>query len=617
MGRYTRRFTFRVGVGAAAFACAWAVCHRWNLRRSGVISFPEEVVHFQPLPRDLKLRQMKESSSFENPFDALIIGGGVTGLYTAVDAAKRGLRVAVVGAGDFASGYSGTSPPLLPGAFPYVQRALRQRDAKWLRRAAEAWEARTIWSNVAPSIVNNNVRTLVPSAHAMEFMELAATAVVATLLSPFFGPWRSCSFVRGKHLLEEFPGAEDKAVGAIIVRDATVDGAAAAIALARTADALGAVTLNYAQVERITGIDNESTSSGRANFVVTISDVNACCGLGDVATSKVEMYTRSIVNCAGALVDEVKQLFPGNSSDDVPTAVERHQLSSYLVMPATALFTGERITGWAGSARALMASSTSYAFSSVMIVPWFDECVLLGPSVTPFSHSPTRAAAAATISGAVPMHSLQASGGHASGADDSTCERICAALKASGVEVDKGRILSCISTVVPVLRDPSSVPWLSNVLSEGYHIAAGGENRHRVHIYGGSLGLARLIAEKAVDKLLNNGITFNVEEVKRLRPCETKWLPLVFGSAGAGMDYYDSLSPLERVRTLVREQYAVRLVDVVSRRTRIAYSSPAEALAALPALAELMRVELGWSSRRAKWELEEARSFILAATALT
>ncbi len=75
-------------------------------------------------------------------FDVLVIGGGITGTGIALDAAARGLRVALVEKDDFASGTSGRSSRMIHGGLRYLERydvglvheALRER--KILRRLA-------------------------------------------------------------------------------------------------------------------------------------------------------------------------------------------------------------------------------------------------------------------------------------------------------------------------------------------------------------------------------------------------------------------------------------------------------------------------------------------------
>src|ERR1700745_3084710 len=55
-------------------------------------------------------------------FDVLIIGGGVTGAGAALDAASRGLSVALVEARDLASGTSSPSSQLIHGGRPYLEQ---------------------------------------------------------------------------------------------------------------------------------------------------------------------------------------------------------------------------------------------------------------------------------------------------------------------------------------------------------------------------------------------------------------------------------------------------------------------------------------------------------------
>src|SRR5665213_1534447 len=55
-------------------------------------------------------------------FDVLIIGGGVTGAAIARDATFRGLKVALIEAGDFASGTSSGSSKLIHGGVRYLEQ---------------------------------------------------------------------------------------------------------------------------------------------------------------------------------------------------------------------------------------------------------------------------------------------------------------------------------------------------------------------------------------------------------------------------------------------------------------------------------------------------------------
>ena len=55
-------------------------------------------------------------------FDVLVIGGGVTGVGAALDAATRGLRVALIEANDFACGTSSRSSKLIHGGLRYLEQ---------------------------------------------------------------------------------------------------------------------------------------------------------------------------------------------------------------------------------------------------------------------------------------------------------------------------------------------------------------------------------------------------------------------------------------------------------------------------------------------------------------
>lgn len=62
------------------------------------------------------------------PYDLLIIGGGATGTGIALDAATRGLKVALVEKDDFASGTSSKSTKLVHGGVRYLEKAVWELD---------------------------------------------------------------------------------------------------------------------------------------------------------------------------------------------------------------------------------------------------------------------------------------------------------------------------------------------------------------------------------------------------------------------------------------------------------------------------------------------------------
>src|ERR1700749_4530824 len=80
-------------------------------------------------------------------FDVLVIGGGITGAGAALDAASRGLRVALVESRDLASGTSSRSSKLIHGGLRYLE----QFDFKLVYEALR--ERALLVSKLAPPLV--------------------------------------------------------------------------------------------------------------------------------------------------------------------------------------------------------------------------------------------------------------------------------------------------------------------------------------------------------------------------------------------------------------------------------------------------------------------------------
>src|SRR6059058_4970023 len=83
----------------------------------------------------------------DGTFDLLILGGGITGAGVALDAALRGLRVAVIDRGDFACGTSSLSSKLVHGGLRYLE----QGDFKLVY---EALHERRLLLRHAPHLVH-------------------------------------------------------------------------------------------------------------------------------------------------------------------------------------------------------------------------------------------------------------------------------------------------------------------------------------------------------------------------------------------------------------------------------------------------------------------------------
>src|SRR5687768_534716 len=79
-------------------------------------------------------------------FDVLVVGGGIFGAGVARDATLRGLRVALIDKGDFASGTSSRSSKLIHGGFRYLEQGA-------LRLVMESCRERHTLLRIAPHLV--------------------------------------------------------------------------------------------------------------------------------------------------------------------------------------------------------------------------------------------------------------------------------------------------------------------------------------------------------------------------------------------------------------------------------------------------------------------------------
>jgi glycerol-3-phosphate dehydrogenase len=190
-------------------------------------------------PADIKRLASEE-------FDVLVVGGGIVGAGAALDAATRGLRVAIVEARDWASGTSSESSKLIHGGLRYLQmmdfmlvhQALRERDL--------------LLRHVAPHLVHQ-IPFLYPLHHRIwERFYVGAGIALYDVLGWSTGSSRGVP--RHRHLsrrkaLALAPGLRrESLIGAIEYHDGQVDDARYVLEVLRTAVTAGAVAANRAQV---------------------------------------------------------------------------------------------------------------------------------------------------------------------------------------------------------------------------------------------------------------------------------------------------------------------------------------------------------------------------------
>src|SRR5215471_17359114 len=81
-----------------------------------------------------------------DPYDVLVVGGGIHGLFTAYDAALRGLTVALVERSDFGSGLSFNHQRTIHGG-------LRALEHGHLQKSRRQIHERRVWARIAPHLL--------------------------------------------------------------------------------------------------------------------------------------------------------------------------------------------------------------------------------------------------------------------------------------------------------------------------------------------------------------------------------------------------------------------------------------------------------------------------------
>jgi glycerol-3-phosphate dehydrogenase len=300
-------------------------------------------------------------------FDVLVIGGGVTGAGAALDAASRGLKVALVEARDYAAGTSSRSSKLIHGGLRYLE----QLEFGLVHEALT--ERGLLATRLAPHLVRP-VPILVPLpagsgpagllARAWRRGYYGAGVAAYDVFAGVFGGGRGMPLHR--HLSREsarhtFPSLRADAIsGAIRYHDGQVDDARLVVNLARTAASLGAVVVTSARAVGLLRQAREVTG-------VRVRDMEARAGS---PVAEFDVSARTVIAATGVWTDDVSRMLdqvgagpagapprPNSIVGLRPGLRVRASKGVHLVVPRSA------ITGDAGL---ILRTATSVLF----VIPW-------------------------------------------------------------------------------------------------------------------------------------------------------------------------------------------------------------------------------------------------------
>jgi glycerol-3-phosphate dehydrogenase len=223
-------------------------------------------------------------------FDVLVIGGGITGAGAALDAASRGLRVALVEARDVASGTSSRSSKLIHGGLRYLE----QFDFKLVYEALR--ERDLLVSRLAPHLVRP-VSFLYPLyKKVVERPYVGAGLVLYDSMEGTRRPVPRHRHLSARGALKRAPAlSPDRLAGAMVYYDAQVDDARYALTVARTAAAHRAVIgTRLSAVGLLRSADDGPVTGAR---------------ICDEETGRVfDVSAEAVVVCAGVWTDLVHEL---------------------------------------------------------------------------------------------------------------------------------------------------------------------------------------------------------------------------------------------------------------------------------------------------------------------
>ncbi|MFK5973672.1 MAG: glycerol-3-phosphate dehydrogenase/oxidase [Flavobacteriaceae bacterium] len=241
-----------------------------------------ENIRFSNLDRTKTVAKLTKEA-----YDLVVIGGGITGGGIALDAASRGLKVALVEKGDFASGTSSKSTKLIHGGLRY----LKQFDF-WLVK--EVGSERAIVHKLAPHLVlpEKMLLPLIENGSYGKWLTSVGLKVY-DILAQVTGEDKR-KMLEKKEALKLEPLLPKKILkGAGYYAEYRTDDARLTIENIKTSLQYGAEALNYVEVKGFV-YANEHVAG------VKVKDV--------ISEKEFEIKAKYIINAAGPWVDDLRSV---------------------------------------------------------------------------------------------------------------------------------------------------------------------------------------------------------------------------------------------------------------------------------------------------------------------
>ncbi len=520
----------------------------------------------------------------ENELDVLVIGGGVVGAGTALDAVTRGLTTAIVESRDWASGTSSRSSKLIHGGLRYLEMLDFGLGREALR------ERGLLLDRVAPHLVQP-VPFLYPLQHRIWERGYAGAGVALyDALAYTSGTFKASTghglrhhrhLTRSQALREAPCLRRESLTGAIQYWDAQVDDARFTMTVVRTAASFGALAANRAKVtgflrqgERVTGARVTDLETG----------------------SEFEVRARQVINATGVWTDDTQAMADTRGQFHV-----RASKGIHLVVPRDRLMSSTGI---------ILRTEKSVLF----VIPWGRHWII-GTTDTDWTLAKDHPAATAAdidyllghVNGVLnaPLRIQDVEGVYAglrpllSGEEESTSRLsrehvvghpVPGLVVVAGGKFTTYRVMAADAVDEAARSLDARIPdsctaELPLIGADGYRPLW---NQRRALAASAGIHVAR------VEHLLNRYGTAARELLEMLRADPSLAAPL------PGADDYLAVE----ARYAVTHEGALHLEDVLTRRTRISIEAWDRGVAAAVPVAGLMAALLGWSDEDKKREVE-------------
>ncbi|WP_243090415.1 FAD-dependent oxidoreductase [Thermus neutrinimicus] len=303
------------------------------------------------------------------PLDLLVLGGGATGAGVLWEATLRGLRAALVEAGDFGMGTSSRSTKLLHGGVRYLELAVRHRDPRQLRLVREALKERRVVMGLAPHLARP-LTLLTPLFRPLELPYYGLGLKLYDLLAGGgrLAPSRYATPKEVRALLPSLPPT----LGGILYQDGQFADHRLNLALVLSALQRGAVALNHAEA---------------TGFLLREGRVRGAVVRDRLTGREVEVQARAVVNATGPQADRVRRLLHPHLPPLLTPSRGTHLVLDYplqvgLLLPRTRDGRVLFLLPWGG--RALLGTTDLPAEATACPLPGEEEVAYLLEEIRPY-----------------------------------------------------------------------------------------------------------------------------------------------------------------------------------------------------------------------------------------